>query len=452
MDDRPQPRHGIASLALLGSFALALPGGSRAAVATKKNRALLAILALSPGLQATRQRLADLLWGDRAEAQARSSLRQSLTGLRRELGGTEAAILQTRDDTVALRPGAIAIDVADFLNLADSGEIAGLRRAASLYRGELLVDMAIHAPAFDDWLAGERQHLADRAILVLEKLSTMERGEARIEVAKRLVGLDNLREASHRALMLAYLEAGENGLALKQYETCRKLLKDELGAEPATATRDLRQRLSQGAATPPPATSHDPALDARPSIAVLPFADLSGDAAQDIFCEGLALNIVASLGRFHELFVIDRFSTLAYRGRPVTSAQAAGELAVRYILEGSVQKAGDRIRVSVQLVDGAENRQLWTETYDRQLTDIFAVQDEITGTIIGPLASGYGGRLGKAWRDKSQPGGLDSFVAMDHFRMGWMPLILPRRGWSASGNNWARQSFAIRDLPRLIAR
>lgn len=152
----------------------------------------------------------------------------------------------------------------------------------------------------------------------------------------------------------------------------------------------------------------------KPSIAVLPFANLSGDAAQDIFCEGLALNIIASLGRFHELFVIDRFSTLAYRNRPVTSAEAARELSVRYILEGSVQKTGDRIRVSVQLVDGAESRQLWTETYDRQLTDIFSVQDEITGTIIGTLASGYGGRLGKAWRNRSMSAGPESFAALDH--------------------------------------
>ena len=154
----------------------------------------------------------------------------------------------------------------------------------------------------------------------------------------------------------------------------------------------------------------------KPSIAVLPYANLSGDAAQDIFCEGLALNIVANLGRYHELFVIDRFSTLAYRNRPVTSAEAARELSVRYILEGSVQQAGNRIRVSVQLVDGAENRQLWTETYDRQLTDIFAVQDEITGTIIGTLASGYGGRLGKAWRERSKSAGLESFVALDHLQ------------------------------------
>lgn len=152
----------------------------------------------------------------------------------------------------------------------------------------------------------------------------------------------------------------------------------------------------------------------KPSIAVLPFANLSGDAAQDIFCEGLALNIVANLGRYHELFVIDWFSTLAYRNHPVTSAEAARELSVRYILEGRVQKAGDRIRVSVQLVDGAENRQLWTETYNRQLTDIFAVQDEITAMIIGTLASGYGGRLGKAWRDRSRPAGPESFAALDH--------------------------------------
>lgn len=154
----------------------------------------------------------------------------------------------------------------------------------------------------------------------------------------------------------------------------------------------------------------------KPSIAVLPFANLSGDAALDIFCDGLALNIVANLGRFHELFVIDSFSTLAYRNRRVTAAEAARDFSVRYILEGSVQKAGDRIRASVQLVDGAENRQLWAETYDRQLTDIFAVQDEITATIIGTLASGYGGRLSKAWRDRRRSAGLESFVALDHLQ------------------------------------
>lgn len=166
----------------------------------------------------------------------------------------------------------------------------------------------------------------------------------------------------------------------------------------------------------PAAAAAETPMSPKPSIAVLPFANLSGDAAQDVFCEGLALNVVASLGRYHELFVIDRFSTLAYRNRSVTSAEAARELSVRYILEGSVQKTGDRIRVSVQLVDGAENRLLWTETYDRQLTDIFAVQDEITGTIIGALASGYGGRLGKAWRDRSRSAGLQSFVALDYLQ------------------------------------
>lgn len=152
----------------------------------------------------------------------------------------------------------------------------------------------------------------------------------------------------------------------------------------------------------------------QPSVAVLPFANLSGDAAQDVFCDGLALNIAASLGRFHELFVIDRLSTLAYRNRSVTAAEAARELSVRYILEGSLQKAGDRVRVSVQLVDGVGNRQLWTETYERQLTDILAVQDEVTGAIIGALASGYGGRLGKAWRTRRKSEGLESFVALDH--------------------------------------
>ncbi len=194
---------------------------------------------------------------------------------------------------------------------------------------------------------------------------------------------------------------------------------------------------------PGAASSAAPVVDevsppAKPSIAVLPFANLSGDEAQDIFCEGLALNIVANLGRFHELFVIDRFSTLAYRNRPVTSAEAARELSVRYILEGSVQKAGDRIRVSVQLVDGAENRQLWAETYDRQLTDIFVVQDEITGTIIGTLASGYGGRLGKAWRDRSKSAGPDSFAALDHLQRAYDACRFTKDGESLAREHLAR--------------
>ncbi len=182
------------------------------------------------------------------------------------------------------------------------------------------------------------------------------------------------------------------------------------------------------AAAPAAPVAAEAAPPSKPSIAVLPFANLSGDAQQDVFCEGLALNIVSSLGRFHELFVIDRFSTLAYRNRPVTSAEAARELSVRYILQGSVQKAGDRIRVSVQLVDGGENRQLWTESYDRQLTDIFAVQDEITGTIIGALASGYGGRLGKAWRGRSKSAGTDSFAALDYLQRAYDACRFTKEG------------------------
>ena len=154
----------------------------------------------------------------------------------------------------------------------------------------------------------------------------------------------------------------------------------------------------------------------KPSVAVLPFANLGGDAAQDMFCEGLALNIVANLGRYHELFVIDRFSTLAYRDRTVTAAEAARELSVRYILEGGVQTSSDRIRVSVQLVEGASNRQIWVETYDQRRADIFTVQDEITGMIVGALASGYGGRLGKAWRERGNSRGQETFVAMDYLQ------------------------------------
>jgi adenylate cyclase len=123
-------------------------------------------------------------------------------------------------------------------------------------------------------------------------------------------------------------------------------------------------------------------LPDKPSIAVLPFVNMSDDPKQEYFCDGITEEIISALSSVPKLFVIARNSTFTYKGKPVKVKQVAEELGVKYVLEGSVRKAGDKIRVTAQLVDALTGHHLWAERYDRNLNDIFAVQDEITKKII----------------------------------------------------------------------
>jgi len=126
-------------------------------------------------------------------------------------------------------------------------------------------------------------------------------------------------------------------------------------------------------------------LPDKPSIAVLPFTNMSGDSEQEYFSDGLTDEIIATLSKVPKLFVIARNSTFTYKGKPVKVQQVSEELGVRYVLEGSVRKGGDKIRITVQLIDALSGHHLWAEQYDRNLDDIFAVQDEITKKIITAL-------------------------------------------------------------------
>ena len=126
-------------------------------------------------------------------------------------------------------------------------------------------------------------------------------------------------------------------------------------------------------------------LPDKPSIAVLPFDNMSGDPNQEFFSDGLTEEIISSLSKTDKLFVIARNSTFTYKGKPVKVKQVAEELGVRYVLEGSVRKTEDRVRITAKLIDATEGYHLWAERYDRDLKDIFALQDEITMKIITAL-------------------------------------------------------------------
>jgi len=126
-------------------------------------------------------------------------------------------------------------------------------------------------------------------------------------------------------------------------------------------------------------------LPEKPSIAVLAFKNLSGDPEQDYFGDGLSENIITRLARLSDMFVIARNSSFAYKGKSVDVRQIGQELGVRYVLEGSVQKAGERVRITAQLIDAATGRHLWADSYDRELKGLLAVQDEITRKVVTEL-------------------------------------------------------------------
>jgi adenylate cyclase len=143
---------------------------------------------------------------------------------------------------------------------------------------------------------------------------------------------------------------------------------------------------SARAGTDPGPRAQSPPLD-RPSVAVLPFANLSGDPEHDYFSDGITEDIITELSRFSELLVIARNSSFQYKGKTLDMRQVGRELGALYILEGSVRRSGNRIRITAQLVDALTGTHRWAERYDRQLRDVFAVQDEVAGAIVTILAA-----------------------------------------------------------------
>jgi predicted ATPase/DNA-binding SARP family transcriptional activator len=236
-----------ANLALLGGFRLQMDTGEPIPLATKKTTALLAYLALHPGEAQARPKLAALLWGDHVEAQARDSLRQALSLLRKALSHACPGALIAHEDTIGLAPTALTIDTRVFEDLIRGPGVENLERAIGLYRGEFLDGFQVAAPEFESWAAAERQRFRELALEGMAKLldhhlsaGVIERG---IHIATRLLAADPLQERVHRTLMELYARQGRQGAALRQYRTCAELLSRELGIDPDAQTKTLHRHL-----------------------------------------------------------------------------------------------------------------------------------------------------------------------------------------------------------------
>ena len=189
------------------------------------------------------------------------------------------------------------------------------------------------------------------------------------------------------------------GLAEASGVCVSKVVRDQVRDKLDLVFEDLGERQLKNIARPvhvfriaasvvgQPAPSAKPALPLpdKPSIAVLPFTNMSGDPEQEYFSDGITEDIITALSRLHWFFVIARNSTFAYKGKPVDVKHLGRELGVRYVLEGSVRKSGRRVRITSQLIDATTNNHIWAERYDRELSDIFALQDEITASVTAAI-------------------------------------------------------------------
>ena len=175
----------------------------------------------------------------------------------------------------------------------------------------------------------------------------------------------------------------------------------------------------------------------RPSLAVLPFVNMSGDAEQEYFADGITEDIITALSKLHWFFVIARNSSFIYKGKAVDVKRVARELGVRYVLEGSVRKSGNRVRITSQLIDAGTGNHIWAERYDSELIDIFDLQDQVTTRVVGAIAP----KLEQVEIERAKRKPTESLDAYDHYLRG-----------VASLHQWTRESSdeAHRQLCRAI--
>jgi len=383
----------------MGGFSLRGSDDRPIELKARKSRQLLAYLAVPSGQVRTREQLASLLWSDRQEEQARASLRTALSGIRRAIGN-DALIVE--HDTVRLRSGYLETDF-DQLKMV-STNASKITKLSDFYSGQFLAGQEHDSELYMDWLRGLRSECLGLALVVLgknaDRLASEGSNRSAIDLMRESLLLEPLKEQTHRTIMKLYAANGEKAMALAQFRTCKEVLLHELDASPDPETqaladsialkdvsvfKELRHKATLGPESFVTHASNTPSTDTNmPSIAVLPFVNMSGDAEQNYFADGITEDIIVDLSDIDALSVVAKSSSEMYRGC-CTSLRISEELGVRYILEGSIRKSGENIRVSALLNDPKTSRQIWAKRYDRKLENIFDVQSEISQEIVKAL-------------------------------------------------------------------
>jgi TolB-like protein/DNA-binding SARP family transcriptional activator len=393
-------------LRLVGAFRLTAPSGAPVEISSRRARGLLAYLAIAPEHTATRERLCGLLWSDRGEAQARASLRQCLLELRGLLTVARFDLLAVDRESISLRATDLVVDLAEIEQALEADPETLCECLEGLEDRRLLEDLEISG-LFEDWREVASARLERSISIAVETNLRGLADRADWSRARRLGELylrrDPLDEMVTAAVIKANIALGASGAARRLYRTLEAALSRELNVQPGAAVREalaFRPAPDLGGATPGERPRAEGGADSgapmavkraalplpdRPSIAVLPFKNLSGDPDQEYFADAVTEDIVAALSRWRWFFVIARDSSFVYKNANVEAHRVGRELGVRYLVEGSVRKVGARVRISARLIDASDGSHVWADRFDRDVLDVFALQDEITERVAASI-------------------------------------------------------------------
>ena len=396
---------GVCRVSLIGPFRLFGASGQTIVIQGRRSRALLGYLLLSSKQDVARERLAGLFWGDRTEAQARASLRQCLVELRSALAGEGEDLLITTRETVALATGAFGCDVTDLrATLAgdNSGKVAQLVNEAASAR--LLEDLELRGQ-YSEWLDATRAEIdaciADGLALHVARCEAARDWQAVKALANAWLRRDPYSEPAIAALIRAELSSGSRAAAHIRYQAFRTQLAAEIGVEPGPlvdaamrgegtvpasyapvdgAVQTEPSPIAMGSRPPAPAVD-DPGI----VLAVLAFDNLSSDPELTSFCDGVSEEIQSTVARGTDIKIVARSSSFQFRGAEKAVATVCAALGTTHLLDGSVRRSGAKVRITAELIECSSHATIWTEKFDGDLEDVFALQDRIAGKVAEAL-------------------------------------------------------------------
>lgn len=365
----------------------------------RKAQALLGYMMLSSSRQLPRTKLVGLLWSEKDELLAKGSLRQSLSEIQRELKAVGCTHFRADQLNVSFEIDKVACDVMEIISDAEHGIVHPLLFARERLTDNILDDVEGIDPAFSDWLAQTRPLIHERLIDALIKLLPDEAEtavSAGAEAAARAIyRLDCENERAVRVLIKGHVAAGNIGAALAVYARLWRQLEDAYDIEPHKLTQDLitglRQQQPEIVAPPVRSSAVAPAVSlaglaaSRPSVAVLPFLALSSNLEPQ-FTIGIVDSVVQALSSLKELLVISRGSTMIPMSQTVDLRAIGRDLNAQYLLHGNIQRAGDLIRISTELVAAETVEVVRADRLSGNVADVFDLQDRIAIEVIRSLA------------------------------------------------------------------
>ncbi len=364
------------TLRLLGSPLITDERGVEAQFATQKSLALLAMIACAAKGGLRREVAAATLWSRSPDAQARTNLRQALSTIRSSI---DEAIVRSNGGMLTLDRDLVTVDLdaLDPTSITDSNAI-------NSFGGPFLDGITINEPPFDEWLTAKRAVFSRtvRDVLFDTGTAALERGEPKLALATadRILTLDPYEETGMALCLKAYAALGERSRVQIKFDEFEHLLRDDLSIDIGPDLTALKARLLKTEVAP---AARSTAMNV-PTLMVAPFKALSDVSKHRYFCEGLTEDVIAQLSKFSARTVVARHPGLEGEasGEALSKASKVGS---DYLLTGSVRWLGDKLRLAVELVAVSSGSVLWADKLDRQSTDLFDLQDDLSRYLVGAV-------------------------------------------------------------------